>query len=210
MDCWVQITSGRGPEECGRAVFHVMTIFATEAHGKSINVDMLEIIEGKYPKTIKSVLLSLSGRNIFNFLNTWEGTVQWIGKSPFRPKHKRKNWFIGISKLIPPKESMFSNKDLRFETMKASGPGGQHVNKSNTAVRVTHTPSGLVAIAREERSQHMNKKLALARLLKLMEGKHHDMKTKFRQEQWGMHNELERGNPVRIFEGPGFKMKLRS
>ena len=89
--------------------------------------------------------------------------------------------------------------------MKASGPGGQHVNKTNTAVRVTHKSTGLIAKAQEERSQYMNKKLALARLLKLIEQKQYDTEKGVQQNRWEMHNDLERGNSVRVFHGANFK-----
>lgn len=199
--CWVQITSGKGPSECGRAVFHVMQIFSEEAQEHQITIDVLELIEGKDPNTIKSVLLSLRGEHLSHFASTWEGCIQWISKSPFRPHHKRKNWFVGLCRFTPPPEEMFSRKDVKFETMKASGPGGQHVNTSNTAIRVTHIPTQLVAKAQEERSQYLNKKLALARLVQQIEQRGDDAKKDLEREQWELHNDLERGNPVRTFYG---------
>lgn len=207
MECWIQITSGRGLAECSWVVHHIIPIFSKEAKARDLHVDVLEVINGDSPQTVKSVLLSLTGKNVLAFLKTWEGTIQWIGQSPFRPHHKRKNWFIGINPFIPPEEERFSHRDLKFETMKASGPGGQHVNKSNTAVRVTHLPSQLVATAQEERSQYMNKKLALVRLFQLIEKRQSAIEDKAQQEQWERHNELERGNSVRVFLGPKFKPK---
>ena len=200
MNCWLQITSARGPEECSRATFHIMQILLKEAEKRNIKVTILKSVVGRYPKTIKSVLLSLDGKEILDFVTTWEGTVLWIEKSPFRPLHKRKNWYVGINKFIPPEESLFLSKDFRIEAMKASGPGGQHVNKSSTAIRITHIPSGMVATAQEERSQYMNRKLALARLLKLIDEKCNAVKKKSQQKQWEKHNDLERGNPVRTFK----------
>jgi len=182
-----------------------MQLFIKDAKKSNVTSEVLEVIEGKEPETIKSVLLSLRGNDVTGFLKTWEGTIQWIAKSPYRPAHKRKNWYVGINATTPPEEEMFSRRDFKFDTMKAAGPGGQHVNKSQTAVRVTHVPSRLVAIAQEERSQYLNKKLALARLLTLIEAKHQDSEKRVQQEQWEMHNELERGNPVRVFQGPRFK-----
>lgn len=207
MDCWIQITSGRGPAECSWVAYRVMKTMIAEAKVKKIKVELIEKVEDNYSETIKSVLLGFHGENISHFVKTWVGTVQWVGISSFRPKHKRKNWFIGINQFLAPEEKIFSNQDLKFETMRASGPGGQHVNKSNTAVRITHIPTHLVASAQEERSQHMNKKLALARLLKLIDLQKSDSKNKLQQEHWEMHNSLERGNPVRVFYGDKFKQK---
>lgn len=182
-----------------------MRLFIKEAKKNKFDVVILEVIEGEYPETIKSVLLAIDGNGIKDFIRSWEGSIQWISKSPFRPMHKRKNWFIGIRKFGPPKDTLLLNKDFIFETMKASGPGGQHVNKTNTAVRVTHKITGLVASAQEERSQFMNKKLALTRLLKRIEQKQCDTEKKRQQDRWKMHNDLERGNPARIFHGAKFK-----
>ena len=206
-NCWVQITSGRGPEECCRAAFLLVRAFSEQATKQDITVDCLEIIQGDHPKTIRSALLSLSGLSCADFIQTWEGTIQWISQSPFRPRHKRKNWFVGVQQIFPPEEQELRNRDFRFESMRASGPGGQHVNKVNSAIRVIHLPTGLTAMAQEERSQHMNKKLALTRLLARIEEKQSARAQQAQQEQWGKHNELERGNPVRVFQGERFLEK---
>lgn len=208
--CWVQITSGRGPEECCRAAFLLLQALSDEAAQKNITVDCLELIEGDHPKTVRSALLSLHGKGCDEFMRSWQGTIQWIAQSPFRPRHKRKNWFVGVQQVVPPEEKELSNKDFRFESMRASGPGGQHVNKVNSAIRVTHLPTGLTAMAQEERSQHMNKKLALTRLHVRIQEEQDVRAKQSQQEQWGMHNELERGNPVRVFQGERFLEKKGS
>ncbi|XCN73459.1 MAG: peptide chain release factor H [Candidatus Electrothrix aestuarii] len=205
--CWLQITAGRGPEECARAVFLLLRALSDEAAQRDIRVDCLEIIQGEHPKTLRSALLSLAGKDCAAFIRSWEGTIQWIAQSPFRPRHKRKNWFVGVQQVVPPEEKELGNKDFRFESMRASGPGGQHVNKVNSAIRVTHLPTGLTAMAQEERSQHMNKKLALTRLLARIQEEQNARVKQSQQEQWGLHNELERGNPVRVFQGERFQEK---
>ena len=200
MNCWLQITSARGPEECCKAVYKVLDILLKEAKNAKINAKIIEAIPGLHSKTFKSIMLSIAGDNIKNFINSWKGTVLWIEKSKFRPQHKRKNWFIGVNVLYPPSEEILKSKDFKFESMKASGPGGQHVNKTFSAIRAIHIPSDFSTTAQEERSQYMNKKLALAKLLNLIDQHAQEKEMKFQQKQWNMHNTLERGNPVRIFK----------
>jgi peptide chain release factor len=125
--------------------------------------------------------------------------VQWTARSPFRPTHKRKNWFVGIDVLEPVDETHFDLKEVRWETMRAGGPGGQHVNRTESAVRVTHLPTGAQAMAMEERSQHRNRKLALARLAKKLAEVNSKRIGDAREERWRAHQGLERGNPVRTF-----------
>jgi len=81
--------------------------------------------------------------------------------------------------------------------MRASGPGGQHVNRTESAVRVTHIDTGLQASASEERSQHRNRKLALARLAEKIRQSREQQNAGKKEELWRGHRELERGNPVR-------------
>ncbi|MCI5129389.1 MAG: hypothetical protein D3907_13025, partial [Candidatus Electrothrix sp. AUS3] len=109
-----------------------------------------------------------------------------------------------------PEEQKLDHKDFLFESMRASGPGGQHVNKVKSAIRVMHLPTGLTAMAQEERSQYMNKKLALLRLLAKIKEEQDARTKRSQQEQWGMHNGLERGNPVRVFRGERFQEKKRN
>ncbi|QOL19400.1 peptide chain release factor H [Candidatus Bodocaedibacter vickermanii] len=207
---WVQITSGQGPAECELAVQHVLDRFLKEALQQHLKVDVLEKIPGEKGNIYQSVLLSVSGDSLIPFLKRWQGTIQWICESPYRPTHKRKNWFIGVNIL----NALDSHKDinvadLRFETMRASGAGGQHVNTTDSAVRVIHIPTGLTAFAQEERSQHMNKKLALARLSAAFDERSMAARFEKNHEKHSKHYELERGNPTRVFVGQDFKEKVR-
>jgi peptide chain release factor len=197
-EMWLQISAGSGPAECALAVVQVLQQLLAEAAAGGFEARTLEMEPGPQPGTANSVLVSISGGDgLAEFAATWCGTVQWQARSPFRPEHKRKNWFVGIEQLDPVAETAFRPSDVRWETMRASGPGGQHVNRTESAVRVTHVPSGLQAVASEERSQHRNRKLALARLAARLADRDAQHRGESQERRWRAHHDLQRGNPVR-------------
>jgi peptide chain release factor len=204
QEVWLQVTAGQGPSECAWAVVRVLEQIQQEAKSASLEFKTIEIEPGPEPGTAQSALVSVTGdAELERFANSWRGTVQWTARSPFRPAHKRKNWFVGIDLIEPVDETRFDLREVRWETMRASGPCGQHVNRTESAVRVTHLPTGVQATAMEERSQHRNRKLALARLTKKLNEINSKRYGDAREERWRAHQELERGNPVRVFRMEG-------
>lgn len=209
MSLWLQITSGRGPAECQWVVSKVLVALSSEARASGIEVELLESTAGEAREALMSALLSLEGpaAALAQLSAEWVGTVQWIGKSPFRPHHKRQNWFIGVERFALPERPAWSERDLLISTLRSSGPGGQHVNKTESAVRIVHQPSGLSVVAREERSQQQNKRLALARLAAMLTSSGERAAADAAQERWDQHNALTRGNPVRVYAGPEFRRR---
>jgi peptide chain release factor len=104
-----------------------------------------------------------------------------------------------------PQSTTFKIQDVRMETLKASGPGGQHVNTTESAVRVVHIPTGLTTVASDERSQTANRKRALERLAILVARQEEQLLAKADKKRWDSHNELIRGNPVRVYEAGKLK-----
>jgi peptide chain release factor len=99
---WLRISSGRGPGDCCWVVFQTAHFLMRLAARKELEVKLTEAIPGDYANTLKSGLISIEGsREVNDFVQDWEGTIQWIGRSPFRPNHKRKNWFVGVMALSP-------------------------------------------------------------------------------------------------------------
>jgi peptide chain release factor len=207
MISWLQITSGRGPDECCWVVYQLARHVLHETATQGIDAKIIGRIAGDKPETYKSVLISLDGDAPAGFLKSLQGTVQWIGKSMFRRNHKRKNWFVGVSVFSPPKAPEWSTNEIRIDRMRSSGPGGQHVNKTESAVRLTHIPTGITVMAQEERSQHRNRKLAMSRLNALLRQKENAVERDSNTSRWDHHNRLERGNPVRVYEGVDFRLK---
>lgn len=205
---WIQISSGKGPDECELAVGLFLESYQNECNKNKIKTTIISAVPGRISGNLKSVLISLEYHNNQEEINEIiNGTVLWACTSPYRPNHKRKNWFINIEVFKNPDKLNFSEKDVRFESMRSSGPGGQNVNKVETAVRALHLPTGLTSTASEERSQYMNKKLALSRLSNLIKAKNDEGFSKHKRKMWVQHNTLERGNPFRVYEGKEFRLK---
>ncbi|MFH0785291.1 MAG: peptide chain release factor H [Pseudomonadota bacterium] len=211
MKRWLQISAGRGPEECQWVVSQLAQYLLAEATRCGFSAKQTEAVPAKSGREVSSVLIVVEEENgLEKFIATWEGTVQWIGQSMFRSKHKRKNWFVRVTALEPIEQEQWNQSDIKIETMRSSGPGGQHVNKTESAIHITHIPTGIRVISQDDRSQHANIKVAMARLeeqfLRIKEQK----EMEFNQEKWSQHNMVERGNAVHIFEGRNFKLKKSS
>lgn len=146
---------------------------------------------------------TVEGDGLNTFRQSWEGTIQWIWKSDIRPHWPRKNWFVKVTffDFLSDISKTFKPSDLKFETCRASGPGGQHVNTTDSAVRVTHLPSGIVCTASEERSQTRNRELALLRLQDRLNMIAEQQQADQNEEMWLDHYHLERGAPVKVFKG---------
>ena len=199
---YIQITSGRGPVECCRVVVLVMQKIVEKTKNLGYNVEIVEHEGGPQDGCMFSVTLSVTGENINPFIKEWEGSVLWVArKNPFRPWHRRKNWFVGIHFFKPMESLKTDERDIVFETMRSSGPGGQNVNKVETAVRATHLPSGLSVLASDMRTQLQNKKLARERLVMKLSAIEEERVLAQTRSVWMNHNTLERGNPIKTFKG---------
>jgi peptide chain release factor len=157
---------------------------------------------------VASALLRVSGAEAEAFVAACIGTVRWVGTSPFRPLHKRRNWFVGVQRVRADAETPgLRDEDIRCQTLRASGPGGQHVNKTDSAVRATHLPTGLTSLSQDQRSQFANKKIARLKLAMLLEDQRQAHEAGGKRALWDRNRELERGNSVRTYEGERFRRR---
>lgn len=193
----VQISSGQGPAECELAVGKLFEALNKEFNG----IELIEAREARNEGCYTSILFTVS--DDVSFL---EGSVQWICRSPYRPNHKRKNWFVNVS-VIPDTEKINMEQNLRWEVFRSPGNGGQHVNTTNSGVRVIHIPTGIAVTSTSERSQHQNRKDALRKLQARLAEENMKALAKQTNTAWQQHTKLVRGNPVRVYEGLGFKKK---
>lgn len=197
---YLQITSGRGPVECCRVVALVLEKILREAQKRKLRVEILEKETGPVNRTLLSAVVALEGTGCDVLADEWEGTVLWIARSPYRIHHRRKNWFVGVQTFLLSESREATEDDIRYETLRASGPGGQHVNKTESAVRAVHIASGISVVASDQRSQWQNKKLATERLLVKLTAWNIEQAMIQAQTNWSNHNSLQRGNPVKIIQ----------
>ncbi|CCD86401.1 putative Class I peptide chain release factor domain protein [Bradyrhizobium sp. ORS 285] len=199
------LTSGRGPAECRIAVAHALTRLAAEAEAADCDCAIAPGEADRHGPA--SAVVVLDGPGADALAQRWtRGSLLWVCRSPLRPHHGRKNWFIGVIDLpLPPMVPALAAADIRFESFRAGGPGGQHQNKTESAVRAVHLPSGLTAIARDGRSQHRNKALALARLAALLDGRARVVEAGEARLMQAAHDRVERGAAGLRFEGPAFR-----
>ncbi len=202
----IQFTAGRGPSECEWFVYKAFNYFEKKCQNSNIKVAIKEMIRGKYDNCFQSITIEIKGEQVATFIQPWLGSIQWIGNSPFRKNHKRKNWFIGCNQINTETALSLKSKDLLFQAMRSSGPGGQHANKVSSAIRVIHKPTGIMAVSSDSRSQLQNKKLAIARLQEKIEAKNRKQKEETIEQKWNNHLQLERGNASLVFKGEKFKL----
>ncbi|OPC04360.1 peptide chain release factor H [Elizabethkingia meningoseptica] len=205
MEKIIQITSGRGPLECQWVVARILKVFLEEAKQNKIEYEILHREKGDENLTLKSISILLKGKEPDLFLKGWLGSICWQGKSTFRKLHKRSNWFVGVFELEGMEQIRFNEKEIRFQTTRSQGSGGQNVNKVNTAVRATYIPTGQSVFVQDSRSQLENKKLSVERLKEKVMTQHIQQLERKMQETWNNHLHVQRGNPVRTYSGTDFK-----
>ncbi|MBC3920955.1 peptide chain release factor H [Undibacterium sp. CY18W] len=213
---YLQITANTGPAECCLAVAKVLTRLLKDADQAGVQIRIFEQMPGPCAGTFRSVLLELThasqAETAQAFAKQWQGSLLWICDSPYRPAHRRKNWFVGGSLFVPDHtrpDSDLSDSGIIYEATRASGPGGQHVNKTDSAIRATHVATGISVKVQTERSQFANKRLATQLLgLKLAELRHAKERDS-KAERHMQHHTTERGNASRVFVGPDFKEQAR-
>ena len=198
----LQISSGQGPAECRRFVPLLAEIIRKDAAQSGVSCIPLSEYSAK-DEQLASMRFAMDGEALAAFRQSWEGTVKWIWESTIRPHWPRKNWFVKVSffDFDNQAERRFKPTELKIETCRASGPGGQHVNRTDSAVRVTHLPSGIVCTASEERSQTRNKELALLRLQEKLNMVVEQQRADQNETMWLNHYHLERGDAIRVFKG---------
>lgn len=210
MNDLLQFSAGQGPSECALAVALAVKRCLQEADKAGIKAQLLEEEPGREPGTCRSATLRIGPgtdgdqEKLRAFVDRWTGTFQWTCPSPYRPNHGRKNWFFDVRLWMVPAEISLDLSECQVSTCRASGAGGQHVNKTESAVQILHRPTGLSVRVESERSQHRNRQIAIELLNAKLADCMANQKEALKSQQRLQHHRVSRGDPERRFKGMKF------
>jgi peptide chain release factor 2 len=197
----ITLHAGAGGTDAQDWTDMLLRMYSRWSEKMGYSVETLDYIAGD-EAGIKSVTLKITGEYAYGYLNAEKGIHRLVRLSPFNANNKRQTSFASLEvlpELTPDQDIEIKSEDLRIDTYRASGAGGQYVNKTESAIRITHIPTGIVVQCQNERSQHSNKKEAM----NMLKGKLVELKERAHKERIedlaGIHLDNGFGSQIRSY-----------
>ena len=209
MDCVLKINSGAGGTESQDWASMLMRMYLRYAETNGYKATIANLQEGD-EAGIKTCTINIEGDFAYGYLKGENGVHRLVRVSPYNAQGKRMTSFASVFVTPLVDDSIEVNilpANISWDTFRSGGAGGQNVNKVEAGVRAIHIPTGTAVVSTEARSQHMNKQIALNRLCEILAEMNMESGRREKNLAWMEHARLERGNPVRVYEGRSFRLK---
>ena len=207
-DTYLEVHAGAGGTESQDWANMLLRMYTRWAEQHGYKIDWLEETPGE-EAGIKSATVQIKGHNAFGWLKTEGGVHRLVRISPFDSAARRHTSFASVTVWPVIDDNIdieINEKDLRVDTYRASGAGGQHINKTDSAVRITHIPTGIVVASQQERSQHQNR----AKVMTMLKARLYELELKKREEEvaafQGEKSDIGWGHQIRSYVMQPYQM----